>query len=66
MKKIKYGFLINTTVAFKNAEGKTIAHAKLNGKTRWFYDPGVGIRQKISKMMLNFQEIDLYGELVLK
>jgi len=63
--KIKYGFMGGGLV-FRNNQGKTIAHLKPSGKIRWFYDPGVGIRQKIHKMSMGFDEINRYGTLTSK
>ena len=63
---IKLNFkIVKNRLVVLDQKNKTIAHINPN-KIRWFCDPGIGIRQKITKMAISWEEINNYGNFILK
>ena len=63
---IKLNFkIVKNRLVVLDQKNKTIAHINPN-KIRWFCDPGIAIRQKITKMAISWEEINNYGNFILK
>tara|TARA_Y100000310_G_C20473170_1_gene711092 strand:- start:604 stop:804 length:201 start_codon:yes stop_codon:yes gene_type:complete len=64
MRKIKYGHLGNG-LTFWDDKYKTIAHFGRSG-LKYYNNPGAGIKQKINKICLAFEDMGKYGTLTKK